>query len=454
MTRPITTFLVAALALLAPALGQENSSTRISKVVFHTTPDQAQVYMDVSGQHTYEKFLGNSGAPLLLDLSQLKGVSGFDIVIRREGYFDKRERIGIGYFNDRTHYPEQGTIRLEPQNWMVPARAFLAAHTTQLGIGVVLCLSLASLLVLRRRQTAHALHRASLLEAFEVRAGQQDANILARLDRWRLIKRLGHGGSGAVYKAVPDGTLDEAEAVAVKLFSEESADSPEFLDRFRREARLCRDLQHPGIVRLLDWGDQDGIFYLVMEFVDGQSLRAAIPNRGMPVDDALEHLLKIAQALEHAHSRGIIHRDIKPENILLNSRGQIKLTDFGLAREVLSSLTKTGRALGTPGYMSPEQIQGDEVDQRCDQYSLGIVAYELLTGARPFLSSEKDPAAVMFQQVHQEPLPIAHHSPGMPPEIETLISRMLSRVPEKRFSNMASLVEAVRSIQKQRASDV
>lgn len=444
----LTKRLAAALLLLVVAAVPVPAQEPIRKVVFHTTPPEAQIYMDVSGQHTYEKFLGVAGRPLLLDLSSLKDASGFDVVIRHEGYFDKRERVGIGYFNGRDRYPENGTVRLEPINWMIPARAALRTHKLPIASGFLSCLALGFWLLYRRRNTEEALQRAARLEEYRAQAGTKDPNLLARLDRWRLIDRLGQGGSAAVYKGIPDDSLEEEAAVAIKLFSEESADSPDFVERFRREARLCRDLQHPGIVRLLDWGNQDGIFYLAMEFVDGPSLREVIPKDGMVTDDALDYIIKISEALEYAHQREIIHRDIKPENILLTSRGQIKLTDFGLAREIQSSFTKTGRALGTPGYMSPEQIQGHYVDGRCDQYSLGIVAYELLTGHRPFPQVENDPAAILFQQVHQTPMPMEQVGAQIAPDVEAIVMRMLERRPDARFPTMSAALEALKSLER------
>src|ERR671935_550187 len=202
-----------------------------------------------------------------------------------------------------------------------------------------------------------------------------------RIGSYTLLEPIGHGGMATVYRAHQE-TLDRT--VAVKVLSEHLATSDEFMQRFTREARTAANMQHPNVITVHDFGqDERGVPYLVLEYVDGATL-ADLMDDGL--DDArIPDLLdQIAAGLDYAHARGVIHRDIKPGNILLTEEGRVVLADFGLASllQGASHLTMTGGVIGTPEYMSPEQASGDPVDHRTDVYALGIVLYEMLTGER------------------------------------------------------------------------
>ena len=406
-----------------------------------TSPEPVDVFLDVSGQRQYEKFLGRTDGPILLDLSELQGASGFTLVLKREGYFDKRERISLDYFQNTDRYPEGGRIELTPQSWTVPLMDFLELYWPWVVVSLVLSGSVLAILVSRRAQAAERLRK---LERFSEDAAGEDPLLQTTLGEWRLVRILGKGASATVYLAVPDDTLDESARVAVKVFSEEMAGSQEFQERFIREAKLYQALNHPGIVQLLDWGQRGQLFYLVLEHVEGETLQGSRVTTPSEEGRALKILIELAEALGHAHDAGVIHRDVKPGNVLIASDGKAKLLDFGLAREVVSSFTKTGQALGTPLYMAPEQIAGAFVDHRCDQYALAVLAYELLTGEKTFQTNESEVAPLLFKQLHEEPRPMAETGAVVSEKTTLLVHRMMSRDAQDRYANMGKVQEALR----------
>lgn len=210
-------------------------------------------------------------------------------------------------------------------------------------------------------------------------------SLRAAFPQWELLELIGHGGMGAVYK-MRQPKLDRF--VALKVLPLRLANEPSFAERFEREARLLARLNHPNIVGVYDFGQADGHYYLVMEYVDGVNLRQALRTGGFTAQQALSVIPKICEALQFAHDEGILHRDIKPENILLDTKGRVKIADFGIAKftngDSTHGITATGARIGTPHYMAPEQIeQPASVDHRADIFSLGVVFYEMLTGELP-----------------------------------------------------------------------
>ena len=432
---------VLGLLLLVLTSCPAQESAAIYKVEVVTSPEPVDVFLDVSGQRQYEKFLGRTDGPILLDLSELQGASGFTLVLKREGYFDKRERISLDYFQNTDRYPEGGRIELTPQSWTVPLMDFLELYWPWVVVSLVLSGSVLAILVSRRAQAAERLRK---LERFSEDAAGEDPLLQTTLGEWRLVRILGKGASATVYLAVPDDTLDESARVAVKVFSEEMAGSQEFQERFIREAKLYQALNHPGIVQLLDWGQRGQLFYLVLEHVEGETLQGSRVTTPSEEGRALKILIELAEALGHAHDAGVIHRDVKPGNVLIASDGKAKLLDFGLAREVVSSFTKTGQALGTPLYMAPEQIAGAFVDHRCDQYALAVLAYELLTGEKTFQTNESEVAPLLFKQLHEEPRPMAETGAVVSEKTTLLVHRMMSRDAQDRYANMGKVQEALR----------
>ena len=234
------------------------------------------------------------------------------------------------------------------------------------------------------------------------------------LGRYRLLERAGTGGMSEVWKA-EDETLKRT--VAIKVILGPVAQDPTFRERFLREARLVAGLEHPNVLPVYDYGSAtvggEDVSYLVMPLVAGGSLKGRISGP-IPPALAVAWLAAIASALDHAHAKGILHRDIKPANVLMDSQGRPLLADFGLARssDATSGLTATGTVMGTPLYMAPEQATGGALDGRADEYALGVVAFELLSGRVPFIADS--PLAVLHQQVTAPPPPLSIGPPGQP----------------------------------------
>lgn len=414
-------FLLSVIVLVALSGNILLAQESVVKATFLTTPSDAEIFLDVSGTRQYEKFLGKADKPVLLDLASMKGASGFNIVLRRKGYFPKRERINIGYFRSRSSYPEAGRIRLEPEHWTIWIKEILGSRLGLLGLGSVFLLGLGSALVVSSRRRPDP---------------SRDPLLNQCLGGYLIKEVLGEGASGKVYRAITPDKID----VAIKVYREQPGLEGDFGERFQRECELYKKLNHPNIVPLLFWGKEHGVRFLVMEFVDGSSLAERYQGNPASQEVVVQYLKQAAQALGYAHGMGIIHRDVKPENFLVTRSGKLKLLDFGLAREVLSSLTQTGHSLGTPAYMSPEQIKGGFVDHRCDQYSLGATGYFLLTGIKPFDTPESSSAPILFQQIHGDITPLSEIRPEISEQLSDVVYRLMEREPEKRFKNMDEVV--------------
>lgn len=271
---------------------------------------------------------------------------------------------------------------------------------------------------------------------------------LTNIGHCRILARLGEGGMGVVYKGHhTDLDLD----VAVKFLHPQRVRAAEGPERFLREARLAARLNHPGIVRVFDCGESEGYYYIVMEFVDGQSLADHIQERkAVPVARALQIAEASARALGTAFEQiGVIHRDIKPANILLTTAGAVKLADLGLAKIVADldatvAYTSAGVALGTPSYMSPEQFDdASQVDLRADIFSLGATLYHMLAGDVPFKGTSLFRILKLVQEADPDPLP-----PMVPDSVRTLVAKMMAKRPEDRYQTYPELIEALSSAQR------
>src|SRR3954453_13125297 len=200
--------------------------------------------------------------------------------------------------------------------------------------------------------------------------------------RYRVLRRLGRGDMADGY---PAEEKQLGRRVAIKILTERHAAHDQFVERFRREATNAAGLSHPNIVSIYDRGEAEGTYYIAMEYLEGLTLKEIVTQRGpLPIGDAIGFTREILDALKFAHRKGVVHRDIKPHNVMCDAEGRVKVTDFGIARAGASQMTEAGSIVGTAQYLSPEQARGTNVDQRRDLYSLGIVLYELLTGAVPF----------------------------------------------------------------------
>jgi tetratricopeptide (TPR) repeat protein/predicted Ser/Thr protein kinase len=268
-----------------------------------------------------------------------------------------------------------------------------------------------------------------------------------RLSHYLIEASLGRGGMGEVYRAT-DTRL--RRPVAVKVLPED-AGSPSRRERFLREAQTASGLNHPGIVTIHDVGHDLGVDFIVMEYVEGRTLREVLDSGPLTVDEALGYARQAASALAVAHAAGIVHRDLKPQNLMLTPSGQLKVLDFGLAHleageagseiSTAERLTALGTVVGTPGYMSPEQAEGQAVDARTDVFSLGIVLYEMLTGQTPFRSTSV--AGVLYEIVHRAPEPAARLRPGLGREVTDLLDTMLAKDRAERFADGEELLRAL-----------
>ena len=260
--------------------------------------------------------------------------------------------------------------------------------------------------------------------------------------RYRIVKELGKGSMGVVYQA-HDPQIDRL--VALKVMRPDRVATEAFLHRFMKEAKAIGRLSHPNMVVVYDVGEDQGTVYIAMEFLEGKPLNEIIAIDALQPDEIVDLGVQVAEALDYAHRKGIVHRDIKPSNIIVQPDGQIKITDFGIAHiedPEATQQTQAGEILGTPAYMSPEQVLSQPVDGRSDLFSLGVILYELATGKRPFRGEN---LAAMFRNITGEdpPAPIKEN-PALAQDLSQIILRCLAKGPEKRFATGKELAEALR----------
>lgn len=270
----------------------------------------------------------------------------------------------------------------------------------------------------------------------------QDELIGKSFGPYKVLDKIGEGGMAIVYRGYQESL---GRYVAIKVLRGELARDEEFVARFRREALAVAQFDHPNILHVYDAGMANGVYYMVMAFVEGGSLKEMIAREPLPVEQAVSIGAQLADALDYAHRQGIIHRDVKPSNVLLSREGRPLLTDFGIAKALYESaaLTRTGVSIGTPEYMAPEQVQGQPVDARTDIYALGIVLYEMLAGWAPF--SAPTPVATLYKQVNEPPPPLHQVKAGVPDWLEGVANKALAKRPEARYQRASEMAEALRA---------
>ncbi|MFZ0428772.1 MAG: tetratricopeptide repeat protein [Acidobacteriota bacterium] len=256
--------------------------------------------------------------------------------------------------------------------------------------------------------------------------------------RYTIKKMLGQGGMGTVYLAY-DSELDRD--VALKVIRREIADHPEILERFKREIQLSSVVTHKNVLRVYDLGESDGFRFLTMQYVEGENLSALLRReKRLPEERVVGIFRQICKALQAAHEQGVLHRDLKPDNVMLDRKDQVFLTDFGLAKSIQqSALTQVGQIMGTPDYMSPEQVKGESVDERSDLYTLGAILYQLVAGQVPFQGNSV--FEVMMQRVQKAPRPVTEFNPEAPPFLSQIIERCMAIDPDARYPSVAAILE-------------
>jgi serine/threonine protein kinase len=302
----------------------------------------------------------------------------------------------------------------------------------------------------------------SLVEAFATRAGyvravlhqvapdqpstidgaDVDRLLYRRVSHYLILEKLGGGGMGVVYKAW-DERLERT--VALKFLTPRGRRGS-LEARLVAEAKAISGLDHPNIAVIHEIGEvEGGQYFIVMTCYGGETLKARISSGPLPTEEALRYATQMAEGLKRAHEAGIIHRDVKPANVIVTERQEVKLLDFGLAKESAGESIQTDAKVGTPAYMSPEQIRGDAVDQRTDIWSLGVVLYEMLAGERPF-SAEHEPD-LLRAILHEQPEPLSSRRPSIPNGLEAVLRTTLAKDPAERYADMGALLTALYSFQ-------
>ena len=257
-----------------------------------------------------------------------------------------------------------------------------------------------------------------------------------RIGRYQILEEIAYGGQGSVYRASSD--PEGRRIVALKVLHASLTRDRSYVERFQREAHLAASIDHPKVTRIFEVGEDEGRYFISMEFLPESLARVIEASGAMRIDGAAEFAIQVAEGLAAAHALGIVHRDVKPQNVLITADGTAKVTDFGIARaEALSTMTATGAMMGTPLYMSPEQAQGERADARSDVYSLGCMLYQMLTGELPFTGNT--PLVVLRQHVEKRPRPVRELRPNLPRRMASVVERAMAKAPERRFESAAEL---------------
>ena len=289
---------------------------------------------------------------------------------------------------------------------------------------------------------------AAILPVSEVGKGWSVPGSLAAIDaplahgtifgrRYEIIQLLGQGGMGAVYKA-KDRELERF--VALKVIRPELAVDPEILARFKQELVLARQVTHKNVIRIFDLGEADGIKFITMEFIEGQQLKSLITEKGRLSEDEIVHVMEqVCMALEAAHGEGVVHRDLKPQNIMIDTEGKVSVMDFGIARSTeMGGMTRTGTLLGTPEYMSPEQVMGEQVDTRSDLFTFGVIFYQLLVGEVPYKADTVQ--AAIFKRIRERPKPPIEVNPAVPKMLSDITAKCLEMDPTARYQSASEIL--------------
>ena len=416
---------ITALLVLSPSAGADQFR-------FNVYPDDAKIYR-VAGTSNLEEPVGP--ARDAHDYSNCTGL--VRIIIKSDGRQNWERDFQAAALEAGGTFEEP--IYLKPNTLPLMVTDAFERHFVPTSLLLLLVLGAPAVLLLAKRKK-------------EVKATNLDvlgAEQETRFGPYLLGRCLGAGGMGEVYLAAraddyESGVLKRHQTTALKRMRP-SLDGQDELDRFKREMKIVRDLQHPNIVQVMDTGDVDGCYYLAMEVVEGETLRDLLDREPIPAPTKTRKVLReLGQALSYAHSKDITHRDVKPGNVMLTKQGTLKLLDFGLARKPVhtNSITAAGTALGTFGYVDPHQAKSDGPSPLSDQFSLATVAFEMLTGEIPAVFDWED--AMSFHTYLEQERPLASsRNPKLTPEIDQVLSKMLELDPSKRYPTMDEAVAAL-----------
>jgi tRNA A-37 threonylcarbamoyl transferase component Bud32 len=404
------------------------------RIAFRVWPRHCDIYLELSR----DRYLGNSDAPVQLRLSELG--STFRIRFEKAGFYPTTLTLNSLYFemNDRYPEPTMPPITLSASSELALGETIFGEHPVA-GTGILLTLGWFLVGGARwSRRMRKRLLRADTIETW-VQASPASGRVGTVLGQHRLVEMLGRGASAEVYRAVPNETLDERCSVAIKIFDERTM-TPEQISRFDREVRILRKLDHRNIVRLIDWDRDAGqpALYVVLELVTGRTLQDLLAERPTTLDEFQQWFSELCDAMSYAHANEVLHRDVKPSNIMLTSAGHLKVMDFGIAFDPsMTRLTSTGETAGTVRYMAPEHLSEGITSAFTDQFSMGVLAYEMLTARHPFEHGrDANLAAYLHRLTLTHPIPLSQWAPQLPPELEALIMRMMATQPQERYSSI------------------
>jgi Protein kinase domain len=429
------------LLVWCPVAAQELSDDRVELTVRVDPPDAEVFLLGSSSDIRNDQLrpLGRADQLLILRKSDHPG-GKFSLVFRAEGY----EELQRTFSPDLTTgagivLPAGGeTLNLVPKSQTRFRVAGLLA-VVSLGLGA------SGFFFLRGRKASKKVQDlATWLEEQKVPSEDENALIGKQLGDYWILEKLGQGGMATVYRGAKYGE-PETVSYALKVIHPHLASTEDFKKRFHREALIGSKLIHPNIITVYDASEDNGNYYLVLEYVEGDSFEDRFRREESRLDAAKSYLLPLFEAVAYAHEQGVVHRDIKPENVLVRHDGVVKLSDFGLAKSHdFTKYTATGAVLGTPSYMAPEQITGREPAPAADQYALGILTFELLVGKLPFQSEEL--MVLLTQHLSETPPKLSDGNPALPKDLDEVVGRMLAKEPSDRYATVMHACKALRDV--------
>lgn len=456
LLRIIPLFLCILYTLLLPCnvLAQERHPTPYDHVqesrniTIRTFPSGVKVYDE------HKKFIGTTPRITIecihhpFTLFFIKNENRIDEEMRKgshEGYINKTVEIPVNYFKDNEVFPSKGAIFLIASQWfwyLVPVPLIAVLAFIQIQKKKRIELKIAS-----DRSPEPATVTQHDLEGFGGQVGDiRGKRLVGRYGTYLARKVMGEGGMSIVYEAEREDADKggDRQLCAVKVVLPSMAKSEEFNARFQREIEVYHKLVHPSIVQTYDWGDEEGVLFIVMEKIEGKPLSDVMKEGRPSMRKSVLWTLQILRALGYAHDRRIVHRDIKPSNIFITRGENIKVLDFGIARALdAKTITGTDVALGTPQYLPPEQINSKSVDSRADLYSLGVLLYQLLTGDLPFQGSTA--IELIMKQMSETPSPPSKLNAEVPADLEKAVMKMMEKKPEDRYDTARETAEAIGS---------